>query len=194
MEEYMATIMGWAPNFAPRNWAFCAGQTLSISSNTALFSLIGTTYGGNGQTTFNLPDLRGRVPVGAGQGPGTSDYRLGQMGGSETVTLTVAQLAPHTHEAATSGLSATIQASDQAATESVPGTNGATTLGAAMNGGRPSQAYNSATPNVTLNTGGQVSGNVTINPTGSGQPIGLMQPYLAINFIICIAGVFPPRN
>ncbi len=190
----MATIMGWAPNFAPKNWEFCAGQTLSISSNTALFSLIGTTYGGNGQTTFMLPDLRGRVPIGAGQGPGTSQYNLGQKGGVETVSLTEAQLAPHTHGATTSGLSAEINASNQAATESVPGTSGATTLAAASYTGRPAEVYNNSTPNVALNTAAKVTGNVSIANAGAGQPVGIVQPYLAINYIICIFGVFPPRN
>ena len=79
MEAFLATIMGWAPNFAPRGWAYCWGQTLSIAQNTALFSLLGTTYGGNGQTTFMLPNLASRLPIGAGQGPGLSTYVLGQV-------------------------------------------------------------------------------------------------------------------
>src|SRR5437667_3006666 len=94
--------------FAPTGWAFCAGQLLPIAQNTALFSLIGTTYGGNGQTTFGLPDLRGRVPISSGQGPGLASYTLGQTGGTENVTLTAAQLAAHTHavNVANSGASA----------------------------------------------------------------------------------------
>lgn len=194
MEEYLGTIMGWAPDFAPRNWAYCHGQTLSISANTALFSLIGTIYGGDGVNTFNLPDLRGRIAVGAGQGPGTSAYNIGQRGGAETVALTVAELAAHNHQAATTGLSSQVQASNQAATEEVPGKNGATTIAVGQSGGRPTENFNSQTPNVTLNTGGQVSGEVTIGNNGGGQPFGIVQPYLAINYIICIAGVFPSRN
>src|SRR5215831_16990317 len=96
-EPFVAQIQIFAFNFAPRGWAFCAGQILSISQNTALFSLLGTTYGGNGQTTFGLPDLRGRVPLSPGQGPGLSNYSLGQVGGAENVTLTTTQMPQHTH-------------------------------------------------------------------------------------------------
>src|SRR6478672_10112699 len=96
-EPFLAEIIMFAGNFAPRGWAFCQGQILSIAQNTALFSLLGTTYGGNGQTTFALPDLRGRVPVGTGQGPGLSNYDLGQVSGSESVTLTVSQMPAHNH-------------------------------------------------------------------------------------------------
>ena len=96
---FIGQITLFAGNFAPRGWAFCNGQLLSIAQNTALFSILGTTYGGNGQTTFALPDLRGRVPVHAGQGPGLSNYDLGQQGGAESVTLTTAQMPAHTHPA-----------------------------------------------------------------------------------------------
>src|SRR5438067_3503009 len=87
----------FAGNFAPKNWAFCAGQILPIAQNTALFSLIGTTFGGNGQTTFALPDLRGRYPIGAGQGPGLANYDLGQVGGTENITLTIGNMPAHSH-------------------------------------------------------------------------------------------------
>src|SRR5437879_11862971 len=93
----LGSIIMFAGNFAPRGWALCNGQILPIAQNTALFSILGTTYGGNGQTTFALPDLRGRVPVGSGQGPGLSNYDLGQQGGSESETLTVNQMPEHTH-------------------------------------------------------------------------------------------------
>src|SRR5215475_4971153 len=96
-EPFLGQIMLVPYNFAPRGWAFCNGQLLSISQNTALFSLLGTTYGGNGQTTFALPDLRGRVPLSSGQGPGLSNYNLGQSGGQETVTLTGNQMPAHQH-------------------------------------------------------------------------------------------------
>ena len=95
MEAYLATILLWAANFNPRGWAFCTGQLLPISQNAALFSLLGTTYGGNGTTTFALPDFRGRVPVGVGQGPGLSDYLLGQVSGNENVTMTINQMPQH---------------------------------------------------------------------------------------------------
>lgn len=97
MEAFIGTIIAWAPNFAPRGWAFCNGQIMSIAQNTALFSLIGTIYGGDGKTTFALPDLRGRMPIGAGQGPGLSEYTQGESSGAETVSLNPDQLPPHTH-------------------------------------------------------------------------------------------------
>src|SRR5919109_3928213 len=96
-DPYVAEIRIFPFNFAPRGWAFCNGQLLPISQNTALFSLLGTTYGGNGQTTFALPDLRGRVPISSSQGPGLSNYDLGEIGGFESVTLTTNQLPAHTH-------------------------------------------------------------------------------------------------
>src|SRR6185369_16953456 len=96
-EPYIASIVMFAGNFAPRGWAFCAGQILPISQNTALFSLLGTTYGGNGQTTFALPDLRGRVPNSSGQGPGLANYDLGQVGGFESITLTTNAIPAHSH-------------------------------------------------------------------------------------------------
>src|SRR5215218_1895643 len=106
-EPYLGQIYLVPYNFAPRGWAFCQGQILSIAQNTALFSLIGTTFGGNGQTTFGLPDLRGRVPLGAGQGPGLSSVQLGEVSGQETVTLTQSQMPAHGHLAATNQAAAT---------------------------------------------------------------------------------------
>src|SRR6187551_576055 len=97
MESFIASIILFAGNFAPRGWAFCQGQILSIAQNTALFSILGTTFGGNGQTTFALPDLRGRVPMHWGQGPGLTNRTLGEIGGTENVTLTVNNLPSHTH-------------------------------------------------------------------------------------------------
>src|SRR5688572_18111229 len=97
MDEFIAIIKMFGGNFAPRGWALCNGQILSIAQNTALFSLLGTTFGGNGQTTFALPDLRGRVPIHPGQGPGLSNYSLGQQAGTETVTLTINNMPAHGH-------------------------------------------------------------------------------------------------
>ena len=109
MEGTIAEIRMFAGNFAPRNWAFCAGQTMAIASNTALFSLLGTTYGGNGQTTFALPDLRGRVPVGTGQGPGLSYISLGEVAGAATHTLTSTEMPAHTHTATAPGAARNIE-------------------------------------------------------------------------------------
>ena len=157
-------------NFAPRGWAFCQGQILSIAQNTALFSLLGTTYGGNGQTTFALPDLRGRVPIGQGQGPGLSPYDLGQVGGTETVTLTNANLPAHTHQ---------VRATTEDANSAQPGNN----LPAAVGAG----AYGSQTPDTTMSVS-------MIAPSGSNQPFNNVQPYLTLNWCIALSGIFPSRN
>src|SRR5688572_15936308 len=117
-EPFLAQIMMFGGNFAPRGWALCNGQILSIAQNTALFSILGTTYGGNGQTTFALPDLRGRVPIHPGQGPGLSSYSLGQSAGTETVTLTINEMPTHLHMS-----SAVLRASSQAADDSLPNNN-----------------------------------------------------------------------
>lgn len=162
---FIGQISIFAGNFAPRGWAFCSGQLLAIAQNTALFSILGTTYGGNGQTTFALPDLRGRVPISAGQGPGLSPYQLGQIAGAENTTLLVNNLPAHSHGiAASSG--------DQT-------TN------------RPTNGY--------LAAGNRYSttGNAAMAPTanaGAGQPFNNVQPYLTVNFIIALEGIFPSRN
>lgn len=193
MEAFIGTIMGWAPNFAPRGWAFCQGQTLAISQNTALFSLLGTTYGGNGTTTFGLPNLGGRLPIGAGQSGGTSHYTLGEMSGTEQVTLLQSQMPAHTHSG--TQLSVLIGASTSAATSSAPG---ASDVLAAPNGLTVDDvevAVNSYAPSSTQNTtlhGGAVSGMV--DPTGGNMPFTIVQPFLAINFIICMFGIYPPRD
>lgn len=170
-EPFIGEIVMFAGNFAPRGWAFCQGQLLSIAQNTALFSILGTTYGGNGQTTFALPDLRGRVPVGQGQGPGLSQYTLGQLSGSETVTLLQTQMPAHGHFVACS--------SDDA-TSGDPSANFPSAF--------PQKIYaNAATPGKTMNA-------AMIAQTGGSQPHTNIQPYLCINFIIAIEGIFPSRN
>lgn len=158
-------------NFAPRNWMFCQGQVLPIAQNTALFSLLGTNYGGNGQTTFALPDLRGRAPVHQGQGPGLSNRNIGEASGSEKVSLSVQQLPQHTHGVAYGGLGS--QASPQS------GLLGTTSAG--------DFRYSTAAASATLPAN-------TLTLSGSSQPHENRSPYLALNFIICVAGVFPSRN
>jgi microcystin-dependent protein len=167
----LAEIRLFPYNFAPRNWAFCQGQILPISQNTALFSLLGTTYGGNGQTTFALPDLRGRVAVHVGQGPGLSDYDLGQVGGAETVTLTLGQLAPHSH---------TPNCLNATANKYPPQNN----VWAIDAGGNPQYG--------TTKAGTMAPG--IIGPSGGGQAHNNIQPYLALNYCIAIQGIFPARN
>jgi microcystin-dependent protein len=186
MNPFLSMIMLWPCNFAPLGWNFCSGQLLSISQNAALFSLIGTYYGGDGVQTFALPDFRGRVPVGAGSGPGRSTYVLGQAGGIENVSMTIANLPAHTHP-----LSITVSASNVQATAITP-SSAANTLaapydGVALNG---VNAYVSGAPNVPLNVGP----NGPTGATGSNQPISVVQPYLAVNYVIALQGIFPSRG
>jgi microcystin-dependent protein len=172
-EPFIAEIRIFAGNFAPRNWAFCNGQLLPIAQNTALFSLIGTTYGGDGRTTTALPNLQGRAPMHPGSGPGLTTRRLGESGGAETITLTENQVPQHTHA---------LQASTSPATVNAP-TN--TTALARSVGGFSYKG--SGTANATLDTG-------ALLPTGGSQPHNNMQPFLTINFIIALAGVYPSRS
>jgi len=170
MEPFIAEIIMFGGNFAPRGWALCDGQLLSINSNQALFSLLGTTYGGDGRTTFGLPDLRGRVPIHPGNGPGLSSYRLGQKGGSQTNTLTSANLPSHNH---------TINIKEEGNTEDPNGSfiagNGSNSFGTTSD------------PGSTLATG-------AVNPSGGGQVVNNIQPFECVNFIIALTGTFPSRN
>ena len=172
---FIGQISMFGGNFAPRNWAFCSGQIMSIAQNTALFSILGTTYGGNGQTTFALPNLQGRVPIHPGQGPGLSNYQLGQQAGTENTTLLVNNLPPHTHPA-----TVTSNASTGSASDTLPTGN----YLAADN-----QYKNTA--NTTLNANAVA---VTVGIAGNGIPFNNIQPYLALNFLIALQGIFPSRN
>ena len=158
-------------NFAPRGWAFCNGQILPIAQNTALFSLLGTTYGGNGQTTFALPDLRGRVANGSGQGPGLQNYSLGQVAGEESVTLLTTQLPAHTHP-----FTPPCNTDDPSAGS--PKNNFPATVG------NPIYA---TTTNATMGAG-------TTGGSGGSQPHDNLQPYLTLNYCIALQGIFPSRN
>ncbi len=197
-EGYIGEIRMFAGNFAPRDWAFCDGSLLPIANNTALFSILGTTYGGDGRTTFALPDLRSRIAVHPGTGPGLSTYRLGEKAGSEQIVLNNTQLPTHTHSAILSNGTATIKASSAIGTSSVPGQGGATTLaatGTGRSGG--SLLYNSTTPDIPLKTGeteNNVSGSITVSNAGASQPVSIVQPVLGMNYIICVYGIFPSRN
>ena len=178
MEGYIAELRLFAGNFAPRGWAFCQGQILSIAQNTALFSLLGTTFGGNGQTTFALPDFRGRVAVGTGQGPGLPPVSLGQMAGEPTHTLINTEMPAHNHviNGNASGL----------ANNANPSGN-SLGIGAVSSGNAPVNMYNNAAPNVQLNA-------QTCGIAGGSQPHNNMQPYLGMNYIICMEGIYPSRN
>jgi microcystin-dependent protein len=195
----MSQILLWALDWAPRDWSTCWGQTLSIQQNSALYSLLGITYGGNATANFNLPDFRGRVPVGFGQNPTTgTTYPLAAKGGVETVALTESNLAPHTHTATvnTSAISVTIKASSAAGTDNVPGTNNSTTLAASMVGRTPgSSIYNNQAPTVALNTAGTITGpfGVANSVTGIGAVHENRQPFLVVNYIIALVGIYPSR-
>ncbi|WP_342239948.1 phage tail protein [Inquilinus sp. OTU3971] len=196
MESYLATVMGWAPNFAPRGWAFCGGQILAISQNTALFSLLGTTYGGNGQTTFQLPNLFGRTPIGAGQGGGLPSYELGQVGGTPSTTLTTNNLPAHVHDGST--LTALEKVATTAANTAQTVATDTSILGA------PNFLDSSSGSTIDVNTFANNTANPSVNiklavsgttgPTGGTQPFSIMPPYLAINWIIALEGIFPPRS
>jgi microcystin-dependent protein len=190
MEAFLSMILLWPCNFAPVGWQLCAGQLLPISQNAALFSLIGTFYGGNGTTTFALPDFRGRVPVGTGSGPGLSTYNLGQAGGTENVSLTIGQIPAHAHTVA---LSVTISASNAQATTSVPAANNSLAAPYDILNANPIGGYVTTAPNTPLNIGGgAVAGNTGL--AGSSQPHSNIQPYLSVNYIIALQGIFPSRS
>jgi microcystin-dependent protein len=187
MEEFIGVVKLFAGNFAPRGWILCNGQSLAIASNTALFSILGTTYGGNGQTTFALPDLRGRTAVGWGQGPGLSNYVIGETVGTENVSILTSNMPAHNH-IATSTLS--LSASDAAATVATPVAGNALGAGKDVNTD-PVTMYTTSAPNVPL-AGGSVATTTALN--GGNIPISILQPTLALTYIICFQGVFPSRN
>jgi microcystin-dependent protein len=167
-QPYVGEIRMFGGNFAPQGWAFCNGQLLAISENEVLFNLIGTTYGGDGQSTFQLPDLRGRVPINQGQSPGTSNYTIGQSGGAESVTLTLQQIPAHTH----------VPACRAGGSDSPNPAN-------AVWGATDAAQYAAAsTLNTFMNAG-------TIGAAGGNQPHDNMLPVLAVNFIISLFGIFP---
>lgn len=201
MDPFIAQIVMFAGNFAPRGWAFCDGQLLQISQHTALFSLIGTTYGGDGRTTFALPDLRGRVPIHPGNGNGLSDRRLGQILGTEYNILNVTQIPSHSHSAAVSNINVEVglTASSAAATLAVPTPNASLAAGNQVVGrsSTPVQMYNESTPDINLNgiaSTTAASGTVTVGNTGGNQAVNNMQPSLGVNYIIALQGIFPSRS
>jgi microcystin-dependent protein len=180
MEGVIGFTTLFAGNFAPKNWAMCQGQIINIASNTALFSILGTVYGGNGTTTFALPNLQGRQVVGVGQGPGLSQYSLGQVGGSESITLNQSQLPVHVHPIAyTSTMGCNSNAVASLATNSFYGFDNG--------GGTP--YTNSQSTNLK-----PYAASITMQPAGAGQPIPILNPFLGLNYVICMFGVYPARN
>jgi microcystin-dependent protein len=180
---YLAEIKMFGGNFAPRGFAFCNGQLLSIAQNSALFSLLGTTFGGNGQSTFGIPDLRGRCPVHFGQGPGLPAVQLGEQSGTPTVTLLTSQMPAHIHSL--TGASASMPCSSGAGTLDNP-------TGAIPSGSASHEDYAAAGAATGAMASAPVSGSTGV--AGSNQPFSVMQPYLGINFIIALEGIYPSRN
>ena len=170
-EPFVGEIRMFAGNFAPRGWAFCDGQLLAVSQNDALFSLLGTIYGGDGRTTFGLPDLRGRLPIHAGHGPGLSERRLGAKAGEESVSLTVNQLAAHGH---------TAMASTAAGSQSDPDGQ---FLGASPN----VRVFRPQDPNAPMNAG-------SLTNVGGSQAHTNVMPFLCLHFIIALVGIYPSRH
>lgn len=209
-DPFIGEIRMFAGTYAPRGWAMCQGQLLAISTNTALFSILGTTYGGNGTTNFGLPNMQSRSPVGTGTGAGLSNITLGEIAGTESVSLTTSQLPLHaptaTFVGSTSTLTATVDVATTTATAMVPPATGATTYLSAttakagvanvtING-----LFTNTAPDATKASLGGVQGSVTptgtvtVSPVGAGLPVGIRDPYLGMNFIIALEGIYPPRN
>lgn len=176
-QMYISAMAIFGFNFPPKNWAYCNGQIISIASNTALFSLLGTTFGGNGQTTFALPNLQSRVPIGMGQGPGLSPYSLGQNGGEANSTIVASQLPAHSHP---------FNVNNSTANLATPNTNSAIGLATDINGDAQT-LYSTSVPNIALSAN-------AVGLAGGGQAHNNQQPYLGLNISICLFGVFPARN
>lgn len=190
MEFYIGQIIMFGGNFAIRSFALAQGQLMAISSNTALFSLYGTTYGGDGRTTFGLPDLRGRVPIQQGHGPGLPSYRLGERGGQNQTNLTISNMPAHNHIATqVAGNEVKIATSGDGGTLGTPNGNYLAT-------NRSGTVYTDALTNPGLLNGvsGGGGGAITILNNGGNQPVNNMQPFLAINYEVCLYGIFPSRS
>jgi microcystin-dependent protein len=175
MTPYLAQIMTCSFDFAPKGWAFCAAQLLAINQNQALFSILGTTYGGNGMQTFALPDLRGRVPINWGQGPGQPDYTLGEIAGLQTVTLLAGNLPAHSH---------LMSVSNAAGNSQTPASC------VVAKGAMAGQVQ--TTPYAT--TAGSTMSPLALTNAGSNLPFSILQPYLTLNYVIATTGIFPSRN
>ncbi|GHC63404.1 phage tail protein [Ulvibacter litoralis] len=176
MNAFTGEILLFGGNFAPRGWALCNGQLMSIADNSALFSLLGTMYGGDGRTTFALPDLRGRAPIHFGTGPGQPTYKQGNSSGNAATHITTANLPQIPVKV--SSANATQTAATPGATIATPGTTEGRTFTAI-------QGFNTAAPDITLNSA---------SSGGNGTQVDNMQPYLAVNYIICLFGIYPSRN
>lgn len=200
MDVFIGSVMTFSFPFAPRYWSLCTGQIMNLQQNIALYSLIGTAYGGNGTTTFGLPDLRGRIPMNQGTGAGLTPKNMGNAQGVEQLALTLDNLPPHTHIATLGSLQATT-----AITLANPTTNPLTApsatnawIGASTAGDDGAANIFSTGPGTTpvnqkgVNT--TVTGDITIATNGAGVPFPILNPFLVVNFSIAMQGIFPPRN
>jgi microcystin-dependent protein len=189
-DPYLSEIALFSFDFPPRGWARCEGQLLPINQNQALFSLLGTTYGGDGRVTFALPDLRGRVPLGFGLGPGLGDYVLGQVGGSEAVTLGLTQMAQHTHAIDASAPTATMKCRNGAGNQRTPAGNVP-----AVEASGVTATYSNALEDASMSTSAIVmGGTITAASSGGNQPHSNVQPFLTLAFCIALVGTFPSPN
>jgi microcystin-dependent protein len=203
-EQYVGEIRMVAFNFAPVGWALCNGQVLPIAQNEALFSLLGTTYGGNGTSNFQLPNLQSRVPVCAGQGLGLTVYTLGELGGQEAVTLSQAQMPTHTHVAvfnpnSTPPLSVNVTLNASTGPGNTVAASGASLAGYPGGGIPHSNGMYTTTPGTTAPVSGIAatlngSGSVTNSAAGGGLPTPILQPFLVLNYIIALQGIYPTRS
>ena len=211
MDFIQGGIISFGGNFAPRNWAFCSGQIIAISQNQALYAILGTVWGGDGRTSFALPNMQGRAAIGLGRHPGSVVNILqGHIYGSGTHILTTAELPQHTHEATFNGISsgassptatATVNAFEGVATEASPSgqywstpKSGINTLASYGTSSNTTMATDAIQVNVTGGSGGITGGTVDIHPTGNQQEFNLLQPSLGMNYMICMEGLFPSRN
>ncbi len=181
-EPFIGEVKLFGFNFAPRGYELCAGQLVAISTNTALFSLLGTTYGGNGSQTFGLPDLRGRIPVGQGQGPGLPNFSMGEVMGSTQVTLLTTNLPPHVHPA--QGITVNVPVSTGLGEEASPAGGYLAATSSDFYASQPSPGASMGAVNVGGTTGA----------TGSGMPVSVVQPSLVMNYCIAMVGIFPSRQ
>lgn len=200
MQAFLTTVMGWGPNWSPRDWNLCNGALLAISQFTAIFSLIGTIYGGDGRTTFMLPDLRGRALIGSGAAPGMQPYVIGYRGGQEFVTLNIPEMPAHNHTAALSGGTAAIDIS--------PYTNSAVGTDVIPTGNYPAQTAKvgkATVPGYATSRSGTdrmapmiesaaLSGTVSVGITGNSSSHENRTPYQVLNWIFCMQGTYPSRN
>lgn len=180
---YLASIFIFAGNFAPKYWAFCSGQLLSIAQNQALFSLLGTVYGGDGVTTFALPDLRGRVPVGQGNSRTVTPVVLGEVAGTTAVTLLASNVPQHTHAVLA------VSAINANGTQPTPDATSMLAISYSPDATQVANSY--VAPNNPVALAPQA---ITVNTVGGSQPLPLMKPYLGLNYIIALQGIFPSRN